>query len=536
MTKGDSRGSWVIIITALALAASCAEPTTFTAQAPTVPVLRLPRNDVYQGSVLTGSLRPIFTWEASTAPSAPIRYELQYSTDRSFTAADVVTVNADEPRFQPEANLSVSPTPPVGRRYYWHVRACVMESCSAYSPTWWVNLGRSAKDFNGDGYADVLVGAPAFENRGAASIFFGGPGPTLDTIADALLDDSVTSDNFGRIVEVGDFNGDGFADAAVASFRKTFVYFGGTGRFDESPDVIFPQLASDSAVRDLSAGDVNADGFSDLVIGDSNNSEIRFGAGKVFVYYGGADGGHAVSDGTLDGEAIGQGFGYHADVIDLNGDEFADIVVSSNSFDDDFKPACFADVFFGQAGDSFQSLERLHIRANTTGYCTSQTIGVGDLEGDGFNDIAMGIKNGGGLQQVEFFRGRKSLSEIADAKMDGAKEGFVYLYAITAIGDVNGDGNADIAVADGSNPSKNNVYLGRAVQRGGGVFTPSVGTILSGATASAGDVNGDGYVDVLVGGQTLNKAIIYFGGPGEAFDVSEDWTIRGTGDFGASVR
>jgi hypothetical protein len=124
--------------------ASCVSSTDYTPLPPSVPKLRLPRNDVYEGSVITGSLRPKFVWEASTAnTSGAITYELQLSADPKLEA-DVTTVTIAEPSYQSDAALPVSTVPPVGRRYYWRVRACLATTCSEFSPTWWVNLGRSS--------------------------------------------------------------------------------------------------------------------------------------------------------------------------------------------------------------------------------------------------------------------------------------------------------------------------------------------------------------------------------------------------------
>jgi hypothetical protein len=246
---------WVALVSA-----GCVSSTDYTPLPPSVPKLRLPRNDVYEGSVVTGSLRPRFVWEASAAnTSGPITYELQLSADPKLEV-DVTTVTTAEPSHQPAAALPVSTVPPVGRRYYWRVRACLPKVCSDFSPIWWVNLGRSSKDFNGDGYADVAVGSSIYQDRGAAFIYFGGPGPSLDSVADGILDNSVRYDSFSnRLASAGDFNGDGFGDVAVASQKKVFLYFGGAGStFDNAPDVIFPEVSGVSA---LAAGDINADGY-----------------------------------------------------------------------------------------------------------------------------------------------------------------------------------------------------------------------------------------------------------------------------------
>jgi FG-GAP-like repeat len=173
-----------------------------------------PKNDAYLGSVVTGRLQPKFVWEPSVVADGEIGYELQYSSDIEFTA-DVVKIQTSQLSYQPDKALDVSAIPPVGRRYFWRVRACVGDSCSTYSRAWWVNLGRSVKDFNGDGYDDVIVGSHTSLNEngspGRAFVYLGGSGNAFNAIADATLADQASESWFGYSVgSAGDFNGDGF--------------------------------------------------------------------------------------------------------------------------------------------------------------------------------------------------------------------------------------------------------------------------------------------------------------------------------------
>jgi hypothetical protein len=210
---------WLLLGWALA---GCYEAQKYTPAPPTVPQLRLPINNSYQGSVFSAAtLRPRFVWEASTGYSKdPITYELQYAADAKFTL-DVTTLETPELSHQPDAPLRIATAPPVGRRYFWHVRACITSGCSEYSPTWWVNLGRSDRDFNGDGYADIAIGAPATNTPaepGKVYVYFGGPGSSLDPTPDGILVGYAPGDRFGASIDTaGDYNGDGFSDLVVGA-------------------------------------------------------------------------------------------------------------------------------------------------------------------------------------------------------------------------------------------------------------------------------------------------------------------------------
>jgi hypothetical protein len=160
----DRTISMLRVLASLALASAhpgCVEAVKYyppDPHVPTVPKLRLPQNNAHVGSVVLHRLQPQFVWEPSSVEMGEIsHYVLQYSSDLHFER-DVVSTEVTATSYQPSVPLDVSTTPPVGRRYYWRVRACAGEYCSESSPTWWINVGRSDKDYNGDGYDDVLRG------------------------------------------------------------------------------------------------------------------------------------------------------------------------------------------------------------------------------------------------------------------------------------------------------------------------------------------------------------------------------------------
>ena len=133
---------------------------------------------------------------------------------------------------------------------------------------------------NGDGYADVIVGASGSDAGGAdagrAYVFFGGPG--LDAVPDLTLTGAAAGDYFGGSVgAAGDVNGDGYADVIVGAGQndaggsnagRAYVYFGGPGM-----DAVADVTLTGAAAGDIfgfavgTAGDVNGDGHDDVVVG-----------------------------------------------------------------------------------------------------------------------------------------------------------------------------------------------------------------------------------------------------------------------------
>ena len=383
----------------------------------------------------------------------------------------------------------------------------------------------TAGDVNGDSYADVIVGAyqsgTAANPAGRAYIYFGGP--RADERPDVTLTGESAGDAFGvSVSSAGDVNRDGFDDVVVGAYEndarganagRAYVYFGGPG-MDAKPDIVYTGEAAGDAFgySVAEAGDVNHDGFSDIVIGAYENSGRGAGAGRAYVFYGGARP-DAVADATLNGESAGDRFGISvAGAGDVNGDGFDDVVVGAYQNDAGGIDAGRAYVFFGGAA-------RLPDRANVVltgaapgdafGFCVS---GAGDVNKDGFDELIVGAyhNNAGGKDagRAYVFNGGKNISNSPDVVFTGEAAGDAFGYAVGAAGDTNGDGYDDIVVGAYGNDSGGSA-AGRAyVYFGGAAPDPVADWLFTGdhtldnlgfAAAGAGDVDGDGFADVVVG-------------------------------------
>ena len=201
----------------------------------------------------------------------------------------------------------------------------------------------SAGDVNGDGYADVIAGTHVPGTPGSAIVFLGGASGLASVPATTLTGDDV-SVNFGvAVASAGDVNGDGYADvvvgapAASATARgRVYVYLGSASGLAgvpattlTGPDVLGGAGAGTSfGVSIAGAGDLNGDGYSDVVVGDS----LSLGqTGSAFVYLGSAAGLAAASSTTLVGLDSGSALlgASVSSAGDVNGDGYTDVVVGA---------------------------------------------------------------------------------------------------------------------------------------------------------------------------------------------------------------
>jgi hypothetical protein len=478
-----------------------------SAAVPSAPALLAPENGGYTGSMRAPSarqtLRPEFRWAAATACGAAT-YEIQVDDSCStpgyatcdFASPEAWTTGLTATSYRPSADLPVRMAAPVGRRYYWRVRACDGAArCSPWSAVRYVDVGRVPADFNGDGWSDVFVGAPGNDAGGTGAgrvyVYFGGATP--DSTADVTMTGRAAAVGLGTsLAAAGDVNADGFGDilAGEGTSGTAYLFLGGAT----------PDGTADTTLGGYSpvagGGDLNGDGFADVVVAGSAGT-------SSYVYLGGNPP-NSVADATLGGSRV-------SDAGDVNGDGFADALVGAGSCS-----------YLYLGATSFDST------ADITYTATSTSVAIaGDLNGDGYADVALG---------PVVFLGAASPDTTADGTFGSAE-------AVAGARDTNGDGYADLLTGVASS-SRAYAYLGAATldTTADLTFTGSSDRLGS-SVAGAGDVNGDGYADLVVGapyndagGSDAGRAYIYFGGA--TLDSTADLTLTGaaaTDYFGSTV-
>lgn len=391
-------------------------------------------------------------------------------------------------------------------------------------------------DVDGDGFDDVIIGAwvEDFEgsNAGAAYVQYGN---ALGVDTKLVASDGTSGDRFGWAVSsAGDVNGDGIDDVIVGTaffegpwnFGVAYVYLGtfATG-LDNNTEL---RLVASDATQGCGfgydvagAGDVNGDGYDDVIVGTLRVLDIGPDPGSAYVYLGGANGTDPATEIKLvpsDG-ASDDRFGKSVDGAgDLNGDGYDDVIVGAYFSDTGGTDSGAAYAYLGSVSGILQATETKLIASDgfNEDYFGSSVAGVGDLNGDGFDDVAIGSHetdnqgygwdSGSAYLYMGSVAGVDQATEFELIPPDG-DENDHYAYSVSAAGDVNGDGYADLIVgAYGADGGRGAAYL---YSGGAGGLDPvhdirltpivGVGSLYFGrAVSTAGDVDGDGYDDVVI--------------------------------------
>jgi hypothetical protein len=491
-------------------------------------------------------------------------------------------------------------------------------------------LGRSvstAGDVSLDGYSDFIVGAPYYTvdqaQEGVAFVYEGGPVPALYA-APTTLESNVANAEFGWAVgTAGDVNGDGIADVVVGAplmpqtdgSGKAFLFLGtwagisgsvfdsmdnvfagealgrwvgtlgdisGDGRSDWGAGAPSPSVSGNAFFRlgdpvlpriDFLAGqglvpgrnwglsgataDVDGDGYDDLIVGTPNGGTDDIGLGVLTMFRGGP---HpfppvdsypylgAAADWTYEGQKFDEVGISLANAGDVNRDGFEDFIAGGFAYSNGQNGEGEALLFYGSpSGPSATPFWRTEGNQELAFHGWS-VAGGGDLNGDGYDDVAVGAPQGDqGLSSeglVSVYLGSAfGLAHEPLVVLRGNQ--FAGLFGVSAaiVGDVNRDGYDDLVVgahyhSDGqTHEGKVFVYLGSAT----GIHAPASQTLqinvadalFGWSVARIGDVNGDGYADMAVGapgvsnGQSGEGEVFVYYGSVIGFVDPPTWSLEG---------
>ncbi len=412
----------------------------------------------------------------------------------------------------------------------------ILDDCDQANANFGISVA-SAGDVNGDGYSDVIIGAYSFDDgftdEGKAFVYHGSATGLSATPNSTPDDADQAGANFGYCVaSAGDVNGDGYSDIIIGAFSfdegftdegKAFVYHGSAAGLSATPnstpddaDQAFAQVGISVA----SAGDVNGDGFSDVMIGARLYDDGFSDEGKVFVYHGSATGLSATPNSTPDdADQLNAYFGFSiASAGDINGDGYSDVIIGAYSFDDGFTDEGKAFVYHGSAAGLSATPNSTPDDADQVfAYFGFSVASAGDVNADGYSDVIIGAyqyNDSGNTDEGRafvYYGSVTGLSATPNSTPDDADQAFAQFgISVTSAGDVNGDGYSDVIIGangfnDGANTDEGRTF----------VYNGSPGKLntteqvqldnsqnnaqMGYSVACAGDVNGDGYSDVIIG-------------------------------------
>lgn len=306
-------------------------------------------------------------------------------------------------------------------------------------------------DINGDGFDDIILGA--CDNAGAFGevfIFLGGS--PVDTICDYRIRGLHSGSGFGGAIGSGDVNGDGYDDLIIGAcgaapmpggymMGQVYIYYGGP-YFDTIPDVILngghenDHEAFGSSVS--ASGDVNDDGFSDIIVGAMN---FNWSRGRIYIYFGGNPT-DTLYDVAISGLRSWQQLGF-------TGVDFLINPTKDNAIIGGYglrkQEVCV--LFGGSEMDSIPDV--LLTTEGDSSYLSSEAVNAGFTRCNEASDALAGAPTEYNRKGTAYlWLGGEHLDSLPDAWIRGVQYEDGIGWFVATAGDVNGDGKDEVMISN----------------------------------------------------------------------------------------
>src|SRR5688572_665638 len=394
----------------------------------------------------------------------------------------------------------------------------------------------SAGDVNRDGYDDVIVSAPGYDHgqrdEGRAYLYLGSK-YGLAKLPAWTTESNQANAPIWHVAAAGDVDGDGFGDVIVTSRAYSngeylegiaFLYRGSPSGLEASPawSAEGNEQAAYLGYSAAGAGDVNGDGFGDVLVGAllGDLSHVPQSEGAVFLYLGSPWGLAPSPAWSAAGNQNSSGFGSALATGDVNGDGYGDVAVGAGAFSHGQRGEGRVFLYLGSAAGLAASAAWT-AEGDQVNASFGVSVAAGDVDGDGYDDVVVG--NLGydtglfgiyGEGRILVYRGSASgPSTTPDWIVTGDQGGCGFGITL-ATGDLDGDGYAEVIVGAEAydhghqNEGRVSAFFGSALGLRTRTSWIAEGNqhhcFFGSALARAGDVNGDGLDDVIVGSSLLD--------------------------------
>ena len=362
------------------------------------------------------------------------------------------------------------------------------------------------------------------------------------------------------VSNAGDVNGDGYEDILVGAPKynggtykagTVFAFYGSAGGLSPWPSWTFggDQTGEDFGFAVAAAGDVNHDGFDDIVIGAPRYNGDQSREGRVYAFYGSAAGLPATPDWQMESNLVEAYLGWSvATAGDVNKDGYADVLIGAKWATNTFTNEGLAQLYLGSAAGLASAPAWQRFGEQTGASFGTAVSTAGDLNQDGYADFMVGAPQHNGSEEdageVQIFCGASGGPAAEPCQIiSGTQLSEQLGTALDGGGDVNGDDLDDIIIgAPGQNMVK--LYSGLTTAPVWTAVSDQDGAQFGTAVHLNSDINGDSYADLVIGaytysaGQATEGKIFVFYGSLTGLSKNPDWTAEGNkaeAEFGFSL-